>query len=159
MSSYIASLWLFDVTCVYSTQSLQDSIKYYIFLCLELGELLDTTRGFMIIGLLLYGLAFVLLAMAQFLNKDIFQKLILPVFFSIRKWITSLIFSVVPTVTVYKSIFSLLYLGQVKKTANIQRFLISNKVVFKNNVEWKTVSNLLVILRKLPNLLNANINI
>ena len=39
----------------------------------------------MVIGLLLYVLTFALLSMAQFLKKNIFQKLILPVFFSTSK--------------------------------------------------------------------------
>ena len=39
----------------------------------------------MIIGVLLYGAAFLLLALAQFLEKDIFQKIVAPTFWSICK--------------------------------------------------------------------------
>ena len=39
----------------------------------------------MIIGILQYGAAFLLLALAQFLKKDIFQKIVAPTFWSICK--------------------------------------------------------------------------
>lgn len=46
---------------------------------------LDAARAFMIIGILLHGLAFLLLLAAQVLKKDIFQKTLAPVFWSICK--------------------------------------------------------------------------
>ena len=45
----------------------------------------DTTRAFVIISILLYGVVFMLLALAKFLKKEIFQKTIGPVFWTISK--------------------------------------------------------------------------
>ena len=48
-------------------------------------DTLDATRAFMIIGILQYGVAFLFLALAQFLKKDIFQKIVALAFWSICK--------------------------------------------------------------------------
>ena len=48
-------------------------------------ETLDATRGCIIIGILLYGAAFLLLGLAYFSKKDIFQKIVAPTFWSICK--------------------------------------------------------------------------
>ena len=56
------------------------SIKYFFF-----TEKLDAARAFMIIGILQYGAAFLLLALAQFLKIDIFQKIVALTFWSICK--------------------------------------------------------------------------
>ena len=48
-------------------------------------EKLDAARAFMIICVLLYGVAFLLLASNQILKKDIFQKTVAPTFWSICK--------------------------------------------------------------------------
>ena len=45
----------------------------------------DTTKAFLIISILLYGGVFMLLALAQFLKKEIFQKFIAPAFWFISK--------------------------------------------------------------------------
>ena len=48
-------------------------------------ETLDATRGCIIIGILLYGAAFLLLVLAYFSKKDIFQKIVALTFWSICK--------------------------------------------------------------------------
>ena len=50
-----------------------------------LAETLYATRACMIIGILLYGAAILLLALAHFSKKDIFQKIVAPTFWSICK--------------------------------------------------------------------------
>ena len=48
-------------------------------------EKVDATKAFIIIAAIMYGLAFILLAAAQFTKKEIFAKAIPPVFFFISK--------------------------------------------------------------------------
>ena len=48
-------------------------------------EKLYTTRAFMIIGILLYGAAFLLLVLAHFWKKNLLQKIVAPIFWSICK--------------------------------------------------------------------------
>ena len=87
----------------------------------------------MIIGLLLYVLAFVLLSMAQLLKKDIFQKLILPVFFSISKLKLLLFLCLQFTVNSFSFNFSLLCFGQVEKLAVLQCLSGSFSVRFRKS--------------------------
>ena len=76
----------------------------------------------MIIGLLLYVLAFALLSMAQLLKKNIFQKLILPVFFSISKLKLLLFLCLRFAVNNFSFDFSLLFFGQVEKLVDLHCF-------------------------------------
>ena len=68
----------------------------------------------MIIGLLLYGAAFTMLAVAQFTKKNKFQKMILPFFVNISKLTLLLIFCDLFLVAIDKKFFSLFCSGQLE---------------------------------------------
>ena len=94
------------------------------FLCFQLGKL-HATRAFLIIGLLLYVLAFVLLTMAQFLKNEMFQKLILPLFFSIGKITFFMCLSLQFAIIIYNKFFNVLYFVKFENRPISNGFLVS----------------------------------
>ena len=95
------------------------------FLYFQLGKL-HATRAFLIIGLLLYVLAFVLLTMAQFLKNEMFQKLILPVFFSIGKIPFFMCLSLQFAIIIYNKFFNVLYFVKFENRPISNGFLVSD---------------------------------
>ena len=95
-----------------------------IFLCFQLGNL-HATRAFLIIGLLLYVLAFVLLTIAQFLKNEMFQKLILPVFFSIGKTTFFMCLSLQFAIIIYNKFFNVLCFAKFENRPISNGFLVS----------------------------------
>ena len=98
----------------------------------------------MVIGLLLYVLTFALLSMAQFLKKNIFQKLILPVFFSTSKLKLLLFLYLRFIVSNFSFNFSLSVSVKLKYLPISNVILVRDQFVSANVASCKSFVNLLL---------------